>query len=188
MKIKFCGVKNKNDILKAILCKANLIGFNFYKKSKRYINGNFFSLLKYIPSYIYKIALFVNEEYNVINKLKKYFDLLQFHGNESFIFCESFKKKYIKTIKINKKIDFNVFYSSNNFFSFLIDKKSFQYGGSGNNFQIFKNLKKNFFISGGIDIFNINKIKRISSSYYIDICSGLEFKEIKNIKKMLKIN
>ncbi|XOD38883.1 MAG: hypothetical protein ACAF48_00585 [Candidatus Carsonella ruddii] len=188
MKIKFCGVKNKKDIKKSIICNANLIGFNFYKKSKRFLTESFIPLIKIIPSFIYKVALFVNEEYNIINNIKKYFDILQFHGNESFNFCELFKKKYIKTIKLNEKKDFNVFYNSKNFFSFLIDKKNINYGGCGKQYKNFKNLKKkNFFISGGINLFNYNTKSLFSNCFNIDICSSLEYKNLKNIKKMVKI-
>ncbi|ATX33526.1 hypothetical protein CUN91_01030 [Candidatus Carsonella ruddii] len=186
MKIKFCGVKNKKDIKKAILCNANFIGFNFYKNSKRFLQDSFIPLIKMIPSYIYKVALFVNEEYNIINKIKNYFDLIQFHGNESFFFCELFNKKYIKTIRLNKKTDFNIFYYSNNFFSFLIDKKNINYGGFGEQYKKFKFNKKNScFISGGINLFNYKKNSYFSNCFNIDICSSLEYKQLKNIKKMI---
>ncbi|WP_433926883.1 hypothetical protein ACJEC8_00745 [Candidatus Carsonella ruddii] len=183
--IKFCGVKNKNDINKAILSNSKFIGFNFYYKSIRYIGNDFLNLLKFIPKNIFKVALFVNNNYNEINKLKSFFDFFQFHGDESFIFCESFKKKYIKTIKIYDKKNFNMFYNSKYFYSFLIDKKNIFYGGNGKIYNHFKILRKKFFISGGIDINNYKKITLISSLLNLDICSSIEQNDIKNIKKMI---
>ncbi|BCG49317.1 hypothetical protein [Candidatus Carsonella ruddii] len=184
MKIKFCGIKSKVDLKKSILSNCNFIGLNFYKKSKRYISTMHSDIIKMLPPYLKSISLFVNNSFFYILKKKNKFKFLQFHGNENFLFCELFKKKYLKTLKILKK---NIIYYYSDFFLyFLIDKKNLNFGGCGIPFLHFKiNLIFCFIISGGINNFNLIKIKKNTSCDFYDICSGVEYLFKKNLIKMI---
>ncbi|QLK14068.1 hypothetical protein V7Z36_00585 [Candidatus Carsonella ruddii] len=184
MKIKFCGINSKIDLKKSILSNCNFIGFNFYKKSKRYVGVMYDKIIRIIPLYLKSISLFVNNSFFYILKKKNKFNFLQFHGNENFLFCELFKKKYLKVLKILKKKI--IYYYSDFFLFFLIDKKNLNFGGCGISFLHFKiNLIFYFIISGGINNFNLVKVNKITSCNFYDICSGIEHSAKKNLIKMI---
>ena len=58
MKIKVCGMRDKENIESLIALKPDFMGFIFYDKSKRFVTD--FPKVK-IPSAIKKVGVFVNE-------------------------------------------------------------------------------------------------------------------------------
>lgn len=170
MKIKICGMKFPKNILEVGAYHPDYMGFIFYPKSKRFV-GEYFSSksLEKLPDSIKKVAVFVNEDVNRIIAIQKQFsfDFVQLHGNESVAECKILKENNIRVIKV---------FSVDNYFNFnevaayesvcdyfLFDTKTPKYGGSGQPFdwELLENytLSKPFFLSGGLSIHNIGKIK-----------------------------
>ena len=98
-KIKICGITNVDD---ANLCKdlpIDFVGFNFYPKSKRFINIKMAEkLISVIGKNILKVGIFVNEDADRINNyiLELDLDYVQLHGEET---PEETEKLTCKTIK-----------------------------------------------------------------------------------------
>lgn len=192
LKIKVCGLINKNNIFDISFLFPEFIGFIFYSKSPRFVGKNY--IAPNINNSIYKVGVFVNSskeeilKKSIINKL----NYVQLHGNESPKYCEYLIKKGIKIIKvfkINKNFSFK---ESNNYTDlcdyFLFDTNTIYYGGSGKKFpwnKIYEYyLDIPFFISGGISIEDYKSILNISHPKLIgiDINSKFEiFPGIKNI-------
>ena len=190
MKLKVCGMKYPQNIAEIESLFPDLMGFIFYKKSKRFFNQPKINL----NSKIKKVGVFVNENFQEIkNKIKKYeLDYVQLHGEETASFCNSLNHlvKIIKVFKIDDNFNFKKTEEFKNVCDFfLFDTKTELNGGSGIkfNWDLLKNYKckKDFFLSGGIDISDVEKIKKIVKSYPIvgiDINSKFELNNLEKDK------
>lgn len=102
-RVKMCGFTRTEDIYAAVNAGADAIGFVFYPKSKRYISvDTATALCQAVPAFVQTVALFVNPSSafvkQVIREMRP--DLLQFHGEESVAFCESFHYPYIRAFRV----------------------------------------------------------------------------------------
>ena len=173
----------------------DLMGFIFYEKSKRFFNLPEINLNNKVK----RVGVFVNENIQEIkNKIKKYkLDYVQLHGEENVNFCNTLQP-FVKIIKVFK-IDYNFNFKKTEEFEevcdyFLFDTKSQLHGGSGKKFDwdLLKNYncKKDFFLSGGIDISDIEEIKKIVNSYPIagiDVNSKFELDNLEKDKEKINL-
>lgn len=202
IKLKVCGMKYQDNIRQLAELEPDFIGFIFYEKSKRYVTNGLDIKSLNIPKSIKKVGVFVNSTIEVINeKVQLYkLDFVQLHGNESVEFCRELKQagiKIIKAFQIDEDFDFFVIERYETVCDyFLFDTKTKLYGGSGNkfNWQILEkfNNQKPFFLSGGIDMEDVDEIKKLKNLniFAIDINSRFEInpgnKDIEKIKEFIK--
>lgn len=172
MKLKVCGLNNRENTLQVLECKPDYVGFIFYAKSPRFVGDLSPEFVSGIDS-AKKVGVFVNEtEINILDKVSRYgLDYVQLHGDETPEFCALINRcvPVIKAFQIADDFDFSVL---NDYEAscdhFLFDSKSKNYGGSGKGFNHEKlkeyKLNKPFFLSGGIDIETISDlVLRLSS-------------------------
>ncbi len=198
MEIKVCGMRNPANIKELVSLKPDYIGFIFYPGSKRYIGAQIPEEIQaLIPVYILKVGVFVDEPFdNLINKFKtNQLDLVQLHGNELPDYCKRLKQLDIPVIKvfsITADFNFETVKPFDNYCDYyLFDTPTELRGGSGMKFD-WEKLddyvgNKPFFLSGGIKIADIEKIKSISHNtlYAIDVNSGFEIEPgLKDIPKL----
>jgi phosphoribosylanthranilate isomerase len=195
MKLKVCGMKYSQNITEIENLFPDLMGFIFYEKSKRFFNLPEINLNNKVK----RVGVFVNENIQEIkNKIKKYkLDYVQLHGEENVNFCNTLQP-FVKIIKVFK-IDYNFNFKKTEEFEevcdyFLFDTKSQLHGGSGKKFDwnLLKNYncKKDFFLSGGIDIGDIEEIKKIVNSYPIagiDVNSKFELDNLEKDKEKINL-
>ncbi len=195
MKLKVCGMKYSQNITEIENLFPDFMGFIFYEKSKRFFNQPEINLNNKVK----RVGVFVNENIQEIkNKIKKYkLDYVQLHGEENVNFCHSLQP-FVKIIKVFK-IDYNFNFKKTEEFEevcdyFLFDTKSHLHGGSGKKFDwdLLKNYncKKDFFLSGGIDIGDIEEIKKIVYGYPIagiDVNSKFELDNLEKDKKKINL-
>src|SRR6185369_16635036 len=173
MKLKVCGMKYDDNIRELAKLSPDYIGFNFYTRSKRYVGRNFDSkIAKGIPSRIQTVGIFVNSRgAYIMDKVKRFqLDYVQLHGNEAPGFCQRLNKsvKVIKAFGVDDNFNFKILEKYKAYCDyFLFDTKTKNYGGSGKafNWAILKKYsdKVPFFISGGIDLKDLNKISNLKS-------------------------
>jgi phosphoribosylanthranilate isomerase len=188
MKVKVCGMRESANIEAVLALKPDFLGFIFSEKSPRYAGEMLDeNLLKSFPKTTKKVGVFVNASLDVILKnVKKYsLDIVQLHGDETPVFCQTLRNKGVSIIKafsIDNTFNFN---RLNNYKLhcdyFLFDTKGENPGGNGVAFDwdLLKNYdnEKPFFLSGGISPNNLEKISHLPSGlnlYAIDINSRFE--------------
>jgi len=188
MIIKICGIKNRDTLM---CCENNNIGFFgmiFYTKSPRNISiENANKLLKISEKLkINGVGVFVNKEIDKLKEIIEHTNLkyVQLHGSEDELYIKNIKKLgviIIKSISISIKDDLNKIkdYKSADYFLFdYKPKKNDLPGGNSKSFdwKILKSLKtdKPWFLSGGVNINNIQQILSDINPYGIDLSSGVE--------------
>lgn len=201
LKIKVCGMKYPDNIAALSNLKPDYMGFIFYPPSKRFVGLDFEKQhLSSVKIETKKTAVFVNAHLHEVEEFSNIygFKTLQLHGNETPEFCATLKEKgfsIIKAFGVDEHFNFEVlkpYLVAVDFF--LFDTKTDLHGGSGLTFswQILDNykLERPFFLSGGIDLNNIEAALSINNQYFygIDINSKFEIEPgLKDIKKVEEI-
>lgn len=202
-RLKVCGMKYADNIESVASLQPDYIGFIFYEKSTRFFDGT----IPKLPENIKKTGVFVDASIeNIVEKVEKYdLQAVQLHGKETAVYCAELKSKVsqtgkhenvelIKVFSIKDDFDFSVLKGYEGVVDyFLFDTKGKLPGGNGYafNWDILQNypLKKPFFLSGGIGIDEIEKVKKILKTnlpiYTIDVNSKFEEAPgLKNIDKL----
>ena len=181
MKLKICGMKYPSNILETAQLMPDYLGLIFYEKSPRYFYGE----LPIINPSIQKVGVFVNASLEeILTKIKQYdLQIIQLHGNESPEFCHLLKHintVIIKVFAVDDAFEFSQIYPYENVCDyFLFDTKGKNPGGNGTSFnwQLLQQYpsQKPFFLSGGIGLDDIEKIKKLDLPIHaIDINSKFE--------------
>ena len=181
-RVKICGITNIDDALAAIDEGADALGFVFYKPSPRYVDiQKVKDIIDIIPPFISKVGLFVNANTSFVNDVisQLSIDLLQFHGDESEAFCQSFNRSYMKAIRVQEKTDLDLmakqYHSSSGLLLDAFDSR--QYGGTGHAFDwalMPKNFPLPIILAGGLNVSNIAKAIKTTQPYAVDVSSGVE--------------
>ncbi len=187
-KIKLCGLTRTEDIEAANELKPDFIGFVFAKKSKRYISPEKAAMLKemLIPD-ISAVGVFVNEKPETIARLLNTgtIDMAQLHGNEDKSCISALRKltdkPIIQAFRITNKSD--ILKAENSSADYiLLDSDA----GSGTVFdwKLIQNIKRAYFLAGGLGIDNIEAAVETLHPYAVDVSSGIETDGIKDKIKM----
>lgn len=197
VKIKVCGMRDKQNISELVVLPVDYIGFIFFEKSKRFVGEEFDAdFMSQIPDTVQKVGVFVNaSEAYVSEKINSYsLDCVQFHGSESPDYCKTFNDKTttIKAFGIDEDFDFSIleqYEASCDYF--LFDTKSKDHGGTGVKFnwdilQQYHN-EKPIFLSGGIGVHDTAEIKNLAwlNIHCIDLNSKFESEPgMKNVAEL----
>ena len=149
---------------------VDFAGLIFYENSKRFVGDKLNAQKSKISQLeIKRVGVFVNAGIDQIEKEVKEYGLsyVQLHGDESVDFCRAVKDfvAVIKVIRVDEDTDLEgdlkVFEEACDYFLFDTDSK--QFGGSGKQFNWDRlkrfNIKKPFFLSGGIGLDDVDKLK-----------------------------
>ncbi|MDX2083337.1 MAG: phosphoribosylanthranilate isomerase [Rickettsiales bacterium] len=207
MKIKLCGFTESASVKAAVDNRVDFIGFVFSPKSPRYIDPDkVIEIARIVPPTINKVAVFANTDLEIIKRVYKNLapQYFQFHGCETPRFLQKIREifprvKIIKAFKINSRQDLRevrAFESVSDMFLFDSKPKSSSsdFGGNGHSFD-WKILfgfrsRREWFLSGGININNFAAASKISGARFIDISSAIEKnrgeKSIELINELMK--
>jgi len=202
MKLKVCGMKYANNIEQVTALQPDYLGFIFYEKSARHFDA----IIPQIPDSIKKVGIFVDETIAVvIEKINTHhLQAVQLHGDEPPEYCLKLKRYYediadekleiIKVFSIKNEFNFEVLKPYDTVCDyFLFDTKGKLPGGNGFTFDwdVLNNYPstKPFFLSGGIGLDELEKLKEFQQSnaskycYAIDVNSKFEIEPgLKNIE------
>lgn len=202
-RVKMCGFTRSEDLTAAVKAGADAVGFVFYAKSKRYVTIEQAQRLRQqVPAFVQTVALFVNAKPAFIRQVIQQVqpDLLQFHGEESVAFCESFGHPYIRAFRVggpgmnSPQALLARCRQYKTAQAWLFDSYSPQYGGSGLRFDASlldaiqaqrSDSLPQMVLAGGIDLHNVKAQIQTHQPYAVDISSAIEDAPgIKNAAKM----
>ena len=196
VKIKICGIKRLEDIEMVNRYKPDYIGFVF-ADSKRKVSHNLAKELRNnLDSDIIPVGVFVDSPQDEILRLfdDGIIEIAQLHGSESEQYILDLKKrtngelKIINAIEMTQEIDLLEYNDSNSDYLLLDSGK-----GSGKTFDwslIRKDIKKEFFLAGGLNSENVTQAINEFNPYAIDLSSSLEtdgFKDENKIKEIMEV-
>lgn len=180
-KVKICGITNYDDAVAAMDMGADLLGFNFYPKSPRYVEpAKAAEIIKRLPAFIDVSGVFVNSTLEEIREIAALcqLDWIQLHGDETTDFCKWLAYDSVKTMKALRVKDVADLQRVDNYFTdaVLLDTYNAErYGGTGLTFDwnIIGHIAKRVFLAGGITPENAAAAVGLGV-YGIDVCSGVE--------------
>jgi phosphoribosylanthranilate isomerase len=194
IKIKICGITNLEDALTAVDMGADILGFNFYMKSPRYITiDKALKIIDKVPTFVDTAGIFVNPTADYIEEITEqgFLSWIQLHGDETPEFCDSLghlSARIIKALRVASPEDIEraAQFPTDAILFDAYDPKS--YGGTGKRFDwsTVPHLNRRVFLAGGINPENVAKALEIGV-YGIDICSGIEKQPGKKDHEKMKL-
>lgn len=181
-RIKICGIRTVNDALAAVDAGADLLGFNFYPKSPRYIDvGTCRNIMSVMQKYghITYVGLFVNASVAEVRTTIETcgLSLAQLHGDETSEMLDALNGKAFKAFR-------GVPQSINGFArsdapALLVDAAvKGAYGGTGviADWSAAAELAKQYsmLLAGGLTPDNVADAVRQVNPWGVDVASGVE--------------
>lgn len=177
----------------AVACGADAIGLVFYANSARAVTvGQAAEIVACLPPFVNAVGLFVDadaaEVRSVLNTVR--LDLMQFHGDESPVYCDSFNIPYIKAVRVRpglNLVEYAARYGTAR--GLLLDAYvEGVAGGTGERFDwslIPADLPKPVILAGGLNADNVADAIRQVRPYAVDVSGGVEReKGIKDAARM----
>jgi phosphoribosylanthranilate isomerase len=181
--IKICGITNKRDALLAASLGVDMLGFVFYKKSKRYVEPKAArDIINELPERIGRVGVFVDDDKERVADIARAssLDTLQFHGKEPPAYCAPFRPdfKVIKAFSLKARADLAGINDYGVDFFLLDTYADDSPGGTGKAFD--RKILKDFeflrpvILSGGLTPANVSAAIRQVAPYGVDVSTGVE--------------
>ena len=182
-RVKICGITNLEDAQQAISLGADALGFNFYKRSPRYLEPSKAKLIiEALPPLVSLVGIFVDEfSPDRILSIAHAIGIgsVQLHGSEAPEYVKRVSElRVIKAFRVADDFDLNQMaaYSVGAYLLDGFDPKVM--GGTGKTFDwsLAIQAKKmgRIILAGGVAASNIyDAITRVRP-YAVDVCSGIE--------------
>jgi phosphoribosylanthranilate isomerase len=186
VRVKICGITNAADALAAVDAGANLLGFNFYEKSPRFVTETEAAKTRaQLPKKVEAVGIFVNTPSIEVAALCKSLrlDAAQLHGDESPEAVSELAPSVpvIKAFRVEPDFPLKTLDEYFAAFAFLFDAAhTGQYGGTGRttDWDAARRAAKDhrIILAGGLKVENVAAAVRIVRPYGIDVASGVELK------------
>jgi phosphoribosylanthranilate isomerase len=183
VRVKICGITNLEDAKAAINLGADALGFNFYKRSPRYIEPtNAKPIIEALPPLVSLVGIFVDEFsperiLSIIHAIG--LGSVQLHGSESPEYARKISElRLIKAFRVDENFDVAQL-AAYRVGAYLLDAyDSKQVGGTGQifNWDIAVAAKQHgrVILAGGLSPENVHDAILRVRPYAVDICSSIE--------------
>lgn len=190
MRIKICGITSYDDALAAVDAGADMLGFNFYPGSPRYISpqaaGRVIERLRAARAPVAMVGVFVDEKVEAIRRVVEVgsLDLVQLSGDEPPAVVEALKGMAFKALRPASLAEAEAdaeWYAGVGADepSFLLDsKRGGKYGGTGElgNWDVAAWLAETYrvLLAGGLTPENVADAVERVQPWGVDVASGVE--------------
>jgi phosphoribosylanthranilate isomerase len=177
MFVKVCGITNREDGVAAVGFGATALGFNFYRKSPRYADPAKLGWVDELPSNVWKVGVFVNEELASIRRTVALLklDVVQLHGDEQPADCPRDLRVW-KAIRVDYAFD-PLKVRKYPAEAIVLDGPAGRaYGGTGLTFDwtVAAGLPVKVVVSGGLHVGNVLTAIECIRPWGVDVCSRIE--------------
>jgi len=191
--VKICGITNVEDARAAVEAGADMLGFNFYPPSPRFIEPDTAREIINIiraetrpgQARVTTLGVFVNESIQKVIRIAERtgLDGIQLHGDETTEYCRELKQHarqrfVIKVLQANGAIDFSELslYATDAFMLDAYDPKL--RGGTGHtaDWAIAREAARQLprlFLAGGLSSGNVSEAISTVRPYAVDACSEI---------------
>ncbi|MBL8166575.1 MAG: phosphoribosylanthranilate isomerase [Acidobacteria bacterium] len=183
VKLKVCGITSLADARAAIAVGAEYLGFNFYRKSPRYLTPDAArAIIAQLPEDVLTVGIFVNEAQpqDVLASLQAAnVQLAQLHGDEDPAYCAAVgAERVIKALRVGDGFEARqvLDYPARAILLDAFDKNL--YGGTGKtaNWDVAREVAQlvPLFLAGGLSPDNIAAAICAVQPFAVDVNSGVE--------------
>lgn len=180
--VKICGITSSADAQAACAAGADALGLVFYGPSPRCVTAaQAAEIVAAVPPLVTIVALFVDAPAATIHSVLGCvsIDCIQFHGDESAVFCEQFQRPYLKAIRMRPGLDVaRVCSDYGSARGLLLD--SWQQGVPGGTGKAFdwavapRDLLRPVVLAGGLDPDNVALAMAALRPAAVDVSGGVE--------------
>jgi phosphoribosylanthranilate isomerase len=172
MMVKICGITNLEDAVAAVEGGASALGFNFWRRSPRYVTPETArGLIERLPATVWKVGVFVDEDAAAMSRIAREagLDIVQLHGQET---AWSFPQgvRVWKALRIRGTFDLARLdeYPAE---AILLDGPA---NGETFDWTLGARVSKKLIIAGGLDANNVRAAIEQAKPWGVDACSRLE--------------
>ena len=187
VRVKICGVTNREDALAAIALGADALGFNLFSGSKRFVEiDREAAWIQALPPFVTRVAVLVNVPLEDARRIaeRPEIDLVQFHGDEDAEYCAEFARlgrPFVKALRLRDaaSVEMADRFSTRNV---LLDAHAGSaFGGTGALIDLGlaaecarRHPALRIILAGGLQPENVGAAVRAVRPYAVDVASGVE--------------
>jgi len=190
MIVKICGMKTEEAALAAEAAGADLLGFIFYKDSRRYVAPERVKDISAGISHSRKVGVFVDAPISEVNEIAEFcgLDYVQLHGHEDEAYARQVARPVIKAYRYGDNFKAE---EAEKYPAELILLDSFvkgEAGGTGKTFawqeasREVAGLGKPLLVAGGISEENLSEVAATFHPYGVDVSGSLEEQGEKSVR------
>ena len=190
-KVKICGITSVADAVAAAEAGAAAIGLNFYPRSPRRVSVETAArIVAAVPERVCVVGVFVDAPQADVRRIADTvgLDALQFHGRESPPFCEGWRSKVIKAIRLRGRASLAELASYRVDFLLVDAYVEGSPGGTGTlvPWEWLQDVPTGrLILAGGLTADNVGAAVRQVRPFAVDVASGVERAPgIKDAEKM----
>jgi phosphoribosylanthranilate isomerase len=181
--IKICGITNFRDASICVEAGVEMLGFNFYPPSPRYIKPEAAQkIIEQLPQSILTVGVFVDEPPEHVTAIANEAGVraLQLHGSESPDYCQGLSDWFmIKALKVGSSFEPKLA-TSYPVAAIMLDTFDQElHGGTGRRFdwslaRATRDVVSKLILAGGLSPDNVAEAIQKVSPFAVDVCSRVE--------------
>jgi phosphoribosylanthranilate isomerase len=185
VRVKVCGITSLEDALVSAEAGADALGFNFWPKSKRYIEPDAAAaIVAELPPGVTPVGVFVDEEPVQVERVARGTGLrgVQLHGDESPETASALAARdllVLKAFRVGGRFHLEELQKYEGVAGFLLDADvTGEKGGTGRTFDWSRAKAARRYgrilLAGGLTVENVSEAIRQAQPFGVDVCSGVE--------------
>lgn len=187
VRVKICGITNREDALAAISCGADALGFNLFPGSKRFIElEREAAWMRALPPFVARVAVLVNVPLEEARRLaeRPEIDLVQFHGDEGEDYCAAFARAgrpFVKALRVRDAASIETADRFSTPHVLLDAHAGAAFGGTGTLIDlglaaacVRRHPALQIILAGGLKPENVGAAVLAVRPYAVDVASGVE--------------